>query len=96
LESYTKLQEEGGFKWKLRYKDKTHNVTFIPFVPLIKGDTKEHDKYCGKYLSCGRGVKTFVGTVSAPMPRLTIPKPVTGIRHQRGCRILWTTMMLKA
>jgi hypothetical protein len=40
-----------GFKWDLCYKGKVYPVTFILFVPFIKGDTEEHDKHCGKYLS---------------------------------------------
>ena len=51
LGSYKKVQDQGGFKWSLRYKGKIHDVTFIPFVPFIKGDTEEHDKHCGHYLS---------------------------------------------
>jgi hypothetical protein len=40
-----------GFKWDLCYKGKVYPVTFILFVPFIKGDIEEHDKHCGKYLS---------------------------------------------
>lgn len=47
LASYREL--EHGFDWDLRYKGKTYQVTFVPFVMFIKGDTKEHDMHCGKY-----------------------------------------------
>ena len=42
---------ESGFQWKLKYKAQLHNVNFVLFCPFIKGDTQEHDKHCGRYLS---------------------------------------------
>ena len=42
---------ESGFNWKLNYKGNMHEVSFVLFCPFIKGDTQEHDKHCGRYLS---------------------------------------------
>ena len=49
LESYREVEQ--GIEWDLRYQGTTHQVTFIPFVLFIKGDSVEHDKHCGSYTS---------------------------------------------
>ena len=66
LGSYKKVQDQGGFKWSLRYKGKIHDVTFIPFVPFIKGDTEEHDKHCGHYLSRTKKVSQLCRYCTCP------------------------------
>lgn len=57
FESYRELEALGGIEWNLRYKGKLHHVVFKPFILFVKGDTQEHDKLCGKYLSRAKGVK---------------------------------------
>lgn len=53
---YFILQESGflalqdrGFKWIIRYKGATYQVTFRTYVPFIIGDTEGHDQLCGHY-----------------------------------------------
>lgn len=48
LESYRDVQEK-GFMWSLRYRGKTYEVEFIPFVIFMKCDTQEGDQLCGSY-----------------------------------------------
>jgi len=56
LQSYQEI-EQRGFQWDLRYRGEIHSIEFIPFVMFIKGDSVEHDKHCGRYLSRTKGVK---------------------------------------
>lgn len=57
LASYKDVQDAGGFEWNLYYLKKIIEIHFIPFVLLIKGDGKEHDKHCGKYGSSTKNVQ---------------------------------------
>jgi hypothetical protein len=49
--------QNNDFDWKLQYKNKTTHVQFILFTLMMKGDTQEHDKHCGKYNSRSGNVK---------------------------------------
>ena len=52
------LQNQGGFKWSVHDKDNIERVAyFVPYVPHIKGDTEEHDKFCGHYTSRTKRIK---------------------------------------
>jgi uncharacterized protein Smg (DUF494 family) len=48
LESFREVQKT-GFKWDLRYRGKTYDVEFVPFVIFMKCDTQEGDVLCGSY-----------------------------------------------
>mgnify|MGYP001787486850 FL=1 len=65
LESYKDL-EQSGFDWALRYKGKTHQIHFIPFVMFIKGDSVEHDKHCGSYTSRTQNVQQLCRYCTCP------------------------------
>ena len=57
LEDYQKIQQEkGGFLWTLFYKGKEVEVEFVPYVHMVKVDTEEADKLCGKYLTRTKNV----------------------------------------
>ena len=49
LESYKKIEDEGGIEWDLRYRGKTHQVLLIPFIVFVKVDSAEADKLCGLF-----------------------------------------------
>jgi len=59
LETYKALEDEGGIHWDLHYDGQVRKVHFIPFIMFVKGDTQEHDKHCGKYLSRTKKVKNL-------------------------------------
>jgi len=65
LESYKDL-EQSGFDWTLRYKGKTYEIHFIPFVMFIKGDSVEHDKHCGSYTSRTQNVQQLCRYCTCP------------------------------
>ncbi|MCA1806427.1 MAG: hypothetical protein LC687_00975, partial [Actinobacteria bacterium] len=50
LESFREVQTK-GFVWDLRYRGKTHEVEFVPYVIFMKCDTQEGDVLCGSYTS---------------------------------------------
>lgn len=50
LESFREVQKK-GFLWDLRYRGKTYEVEFIPYVIFMKCDTQEGDFLCGSYTS---------------------------------------------
>jgi len=50
LESYREVQGK-GFMWSLRYRGKTYEVEFVPFLIFMKCDTQEGDMLCGSYTS---------------------------------------------
>ena len=56
LVTYREVQEE-GLDWDLCVGDKVYHVHFVLYLALIKGDTQEHDKLCGKYTSRGKEIK---------------------------------------
>lgn len=57
LESYRELQTK-GILWDLRYKGKTwRDLVLIPFLILMKCDTKEGDLLCGSYTIYTGGVQ---------------------------------------
>jgi hypothetical protein len=41
--------QDNGFDWRLQYKNTTTHVQFVMFTLMLKGDTQEHDKHCGKF-----------------------------------------------
>ena len=55
LHSYQKIQDE-GIPWDLFYRGELYRLQLVMFVMFVKGDTVEHDRHCGKYLSRGKGV----------------------------------------
>lgn len=57
LETYKTIQDSGGILWDLHYRGKIRKVHFVPFIMFVKGDTVEHDKHCGRYLSRTRLIK---------------------------------------
>jgi len=66
LQPFYDLQQEGGFEWDFRYRNKTFPVRFIPVVLFVKGDTQEHDKHCGHYLSRTHHVKQLCRYCTCP------------------------------
>ena len=74
LESYVELQKT-GFKWDLMHNGKLcKGVEFIPFVPFIKCDTKEADKFCASYGSRGHGVAQLCRYCECPTNESDNPK----------------------
>ena len=65
LKSYKDI-EQSGFDWSLRYKGKTYDIHFIPFVMFIKGDSVEHDKHCGSYTSRTKNVSQLCRYCTCP------------------------------
>ena len=70
LESFVKIQNQGGFKWDLFYNGKVHKgVEFVPFVPFIKCDTDEADKLTGSYTFRGKYVAQLCRYCQCPTLR---------------------------
>lgn len=65
LESYREVQEK-GFKWDLRYRGKTYDVEFVPFVIFLKCDTQEGDMLCGSYTNRTKNVKQLCRYCTCP------------------------------
>lgn len=98
LASYAKY--ECGIRWDLRYKGKTYEVVFIPFVMFVKGDSVEHDKHCGKYNARGEGVKQLCRYCQCPNedtdnPDASYPrkspnliKPLVAAKNQEGLKAI--------
>jgi hypothetical protein len=55
---FLRLQSK-GFKWKLYYNEKIYPAVFHPYVPLIIGDNKGHDRLCEHYTARLSAVKHF-------------------------------------
>ena len=49
LHSIKQCQDKGGFKWKLSFRNKVHEVRMIPVVMLIVGDAQGNHKLAGMY-----------------------------------------------
>ena len=45
----------------------------VPYVQMIKGDTDEQDKHCGKFMSRGKGVKNVCRYCTCPAEELDNP-----------------------
>ena len=73
LEPYRKLQESGGFTWRLRYRGQTHDVHFIPFIMFVKGDAVELDKHCGHYTSRTEKIKQLCRYCTVPNEKTDDP-----------------------
>ena len=59
FESYVKLQNT-GFKWDLKYRGKVYrDVEFVLFTPVLKLDSDEAEKICGKFTSRAGKVKNL-------------------------------------
>ena len=65
LRSYQQIQDEGT-PWDLHCKGKLHRLQLVMFVMFVKGDTVEHDRHCGKYLSRGKGVAQLCRYCTCP------------------------------
>lgn len=65
LESYREVQEK-GFKWDLRYRGKTYDVEFVPFVLFVKCDTQEGDMLCGSYTNRTKNVAQLCRYCTCP------------------------------
>jgi len=73
LSSYREC-EHRGLMWKLCYKGNVYVIEFVPFVMLVKGDTQEHDKHCGKYTSRGKNVQNLCRYCCVPNDETDDPK----------------------
>ena len=58
LEPYRRVErQEGGTLWDFHYRGVTYfNTHFRIFTAVVKGDTQEADKHCGKFTSRGKSV----------------------------------------
>lgn len=70
---YISMQNK-GCDWNLQYKNTTTHVHFILFTLMIKGDTQEHDKHCGKYNSRSGNVKCLCRYCCCPTEESDDPK----------------------
>jgi hypothetical protein len=59
LQSYKRIEEEGGIEWDLRYHGRTFPVVLIPFIIFLKVDSVEADKVCGTHGSKTSGVQSI-------------------------------------
>ena len=66
LKSYKVLQDAGGFDWDLPWKGKVLPVRFVPYVCFVKGDTVEHDKHCGSFVSRTKNIKQLCRYCQVP------------------------------
>ena len=57
MESYKTIEEEGGIPVDLHYRGKTYNLLAIPYILMVKADSKEANKVCGTYDCSLEGVK---------------------------------------
>ena len=80
LETYREV--EHGFEWDLHYKGDTHRVTFIPFIMFIKGDTQEHDKHCGSFLSRGKLIAQLCRYCCCPNDQTDEPYATFNLKSQ--------------
>jgi hypothetical protein len=80
LETYGEV--ERGFEWDLQYKGEKHRVTFRPFIMFIKGDTQEHDKHCGRYLSRGEKVSQLCRYCCCPNSQTDEPYATFNLKSQ--------------
>lgn len=57
MSSYQSIEGEGGIPVDFRYKGETHRLLAIPYILMVKADSKEANKICGCYDSKTEGVK---------------------------------------
>jgi hypothetical protein len=78
LVTYREVQES-GLDWDLCVGSKVYRLHFVLYLALMKGDTQEHDKLCGKYTSRGKEVKhlcryCFVPNEKTDDPQVDYPR----------------------
>ena len=49
LESYKSMEDEGGMPVDKRCKGKTYRLLLVPYIIMVKADSKEANKACGTY-----------------------------------------------
>ena len=49
LESVKRVEDEGGIPWDEWHKGQVYKLLFIPYIVLVKADSKEADSLCGAY-----------------------------------------------
>lgn len=73
FKSFLALQKS-GLMWHLYYRKKVFRfVHFVIFVPFIKADTDEAEKFCGKYTSRSGNVKMLCRYCECPTQRCDDP-----------------------
>jgi hypothetical protein len=73
LESYREVQKK-GFMWNLRYRGRTYEVEFVPFVIFVKCDTQEGDQICGSFTSRTKNVSQFCRICCCPREETDNPQ----------------------
>ena len=69
LESYKKVEDEGGIDWDLRKDERTHYLRLVPVLLFFKVDGKEADKVCLQYTNKSEKVQCLCNVCCCPTDR---------------------------
>ena len=66
LESYKKIEEEGGIDWDLPFRGQVRYIRLVPVLIFFKVDGKEADKVCLQYTNKSEKVKCLCNVCCCP------------------------------
>jgi len=82
LASYKVMQDLGGVEWDKLHCGKMYQLQFIPFVMIVKGDGKEHDKHCGQFTSKTGNVGCLCRYCTTPTKKSDQPYFDEGVKRK--------------